>query len=199
MPAFGDHHSLMRFGEIVDQFIRFGMADHSPDRDFDFQIFAGLAGLVTTQPVLAARGSKDVVITKFKKGGFLRLGNEVDIAAIAAITAARSAARYEFFATEGNATVTAISGFDGDLRFVDEQLLCRDGLNTDETSGATFVLVLHDSGYLREQSVVPADADVDARLELRTALPDEDGSARYQLSAEPLDAEPLRVTVATVT
>jgi hypothetical protein len=50
----------------------------------------------------------------------------------------------------------------------------------------------------REQRVVPAPADVEARVELRPALPDQDLACVDGLSAETLDAEALGVGVATV-
>jgi hypothetical protein len=49
------------------------------------------------------------------------VGGEINIAAVAAITAARSAPRNKLFPAEGDAAVTAIACFDRDFGFVDEQ------------------------------------------------------------------------------
>src|SRR2546426_7417659 len=51
---------------------------------------------------------------------------------------------------------------------------------------------------LREQRVVRAEADVQARAKPRAALPDENAAACHELAAEPLDAEHLRIAVAAV-
>src|SRR5205807_5416628 len=49
-----------------------------------------------------------------------------------------------------------------------------------------------------EERVVPADTDVGAGLEARTALPDQDRTGGHLLAAEFLHAEALRFTVAAV-
>ena len=49
------------------------------------------------------------------------VGCEVNIAAVAAITAAGPAARNILFPAKGDAAVTAIACFDRDFGFVDEQ------------------------------------------------------------------------------
>jgi hypothetical protein len=45
----------------------------------------------------------------------------------------------------------------------------------------------------REQGVIPTPADTVARVEVGTALPDNDLARVDLLAAEPLDAEPLRI------
>src|SRR5215471_7754842 len=65
-------------------------------------------------------------------------------------------------------------------------------LDVDEAAAAAFVFELNDPGYLREQRVVFADADVHARFKLRSALTDQNRAAADELPAEALDAEPLR-------
>ena len=57
---------------------------------------------------------------------------------------------------------------------------------------------LDGAGCLGEQGVVAATADVDAGVEVGAALTDEDLAGLDDLAAEPLDAEPLGVGVATV-
>jgi hypothetical protein len=49
-----------------------------------------------------------------------------------------------------------------------------------------------------EERVVFAATNVQPRLNPRAALADDDGAARYQLSAESLEAKPLRVRVAPI-
>ncbi len=54
------------------------------------------------------------------------------------------------------------------------------------------------AGLEGEKCVVAAAADVDAGMEVRAALPDDDLAGLDDLAAEALDAEALRVGVATV-
>src|SRR5215510_14001871 len=59
------------------------------------------------------------------------------------------------------------------------ELLGRGGRNDrDEPAVRAVVLELHGAGHLREQRVVLAEADVLARVELASALADEDRAAR---------------------
>src|ERR1700690_4458991 len=69
-------------------------------------------------------------------------------------------------------------------------------MDADEFSEMSAVAELDDAGDLREQRVVLAETDVFARLELRAALPYDDRSGGNQLSAETLDAQPLRIRIA---
>jgi hypothetical protein len=50
----------------------------------------------------------------------------------------------------------------------------------------------------REERVVAAPPDIEAGVELRAALPDQDLARVDGLAAEPLDAQPLGVGVAAV-
>jgi hypothetical protein len=107
--------------------------------------------------------------------------------------------------------VTSVPRFYGDRGFVDEHwegasftrrgpaapaLVC--GLDTNEAACAAFVFELNDAGDLCEQSVVFADADINARLEFRTALSNQDRTSSDELSSESLYPQPLRMAIATV-
>src|SRR3954451_17932580 len=70
--------------------------------------------------------------------------------------------------------------------------------NADEAPARPVVFELHPSGDLRKERVVLAEADVQARTELPSALANEDGAARHDVAVEPLHAETLRVAVAAV-
>src|SRR5438552_4591584 len=59
-------------------------------------------------------------------------------------------------------------------------------------------LELHVAVDVREEGVVVAAADVEARLEPRPALPDENAAAGHELAAEALDPEHLGIRIATV-
>jgi hypothetical protein len=52
----------------------------------------------------------------------------------------------------------------------------------------TLLLKLHVPIFLREQGVIPANSNVDAGMEPRAALPNNDVARNYLLAAEYLDA-----------
>ena len=58
---------------------------------------------------------------------------------------------------------------------------------------------LDGAGGRREQRVVAATSDVHAGVEVGAALADDDLACLDDLAAEPLDAKPLGIGVATVT
>ena len=76
--------------------------------------------LVAAFAVPAAVRAKRVVEAEFQERVFLVVGDQVDAAAVAAVTAARTAPRDELLPPKGNATVTAVSGVHRDFGFVDE-------------------------------------------------------------------------------
>ena len=84
--------------------------------------------------------------------------------------------------------------------FAKRQLLRCDfhGLDHDELAERSAIDELDASGDLREQGVVLATADVQARLHASAALAHDDRSARHELPAESLKAKSLRVRVAPV-
>jgi hypothetical protein len=124
-------------------------------------------------------------------------GNHRDIAAIAAIAAAGSAARDVLLAPEREAAIAAIARLNGDDYFIYEQSLL-DRFDADELANPAAIAKLDNAGDLGEQGVVFAPAHVLAGLEGCAALPDNDGTAGHQLTAKHLHTEPLRVGIAPV-
>ena len=74
----------------------------------------------------------------------------------------------------------------------------RNRLNADEAACPAFVFKCNDAGDFCKKRVVSADADIFAGLELCSSLPDQNGAAADELTAESFDAEPLRMTVAAI-
>ena len=70
-------------------------------------------------------------------------------------------------------------------------LLCGDGLDRGEAAAVAMVRELDASGDLGKESVVRADADVGAGLDLGSALAHDDGSAGDELATEGLYAKAL--------
>src|ERR1041384_7429603 len=78
------------------------------------------------------------------------------------------------------------------------RLVLVDRIDGDELAHAAAVGELDDAGDLGEERVVLAAAYVGAGLDAGAALADDDGAAGDELSAESLDAKPLRVRIAAV-
>lgn len=70
--------------------------------------------------------------------------------------------------------------------------------NADNLPVLAVFLESYNARYLRKESVVPPDTDVDSRLKPRSALANDDAAGRDQLSPEPLHTETLGIAVATV-
>ena len=89
----------------------------------EFEIRAVGAGAVRSLAVHAAlgvgQGMEPVVNQRVDVGA----GDDVNRAAVAAVAAARSAARHELLATERQTPASAMSGFDVDVYFVNEQFV----------------------------------------------------------------------------
>ena len=72
------------------------------------------------------------------------------------------------------------------------------GVHADKFAGPALFFKLHDAIYQGEQSIVLAAAHVLARLPTRAALAGENISAQHALTAKFLEAEPLRIRVASI-
>ena len=197
VAAFGDHDALIGLREVVQDFSGFVVVDDGAHWNFDFQVGAAVTATVAAFTVAAAFGAEHVIESEFQKGVFVDIGDEVDVSAVAAIAAAWTAARDEFFTAEGYAAVSAVACFNCDFGFVYERGLFH-WLDRNESSGCAFVFKLHNAGDLREERVVLADADVQAWFEPRAALANEDRAAGDELAGKALHSKPLRVAVATV-
>src|ERR1700722_3321891 len=97
----------------MDHLTRFRIGDDRADSDGKFEALTVVSGLVASQAVLSTLCFKGVIETKFKKGIFVRIGNQINFPPTAAITAAGAAFGNEFLAPECNASVATVPGFYG--------------------------------------------------------------------------------------
>jgi hypothetical protein len=162
-----------------------------------------------------------------EQGGGLRVDDEADVAAATAVRAVRAAERLELLAPDRGAPVAAVAagGVQDDAKARAErvcgwwdakgaarlraepprrQCVCvpspASGLGDDDVDDLAAPTVAEEDGpgSESEQGVVLATAHVDAGVEVRTALADDDLAGLDDLATEPLDAEPLSVGVAPV-
>ena len=188
--ALHNQYTLAGLREIVEDLARFIVVDHRTYRHRNEEIFATASVPVASFAMPAAFGTEGMIEAEFQKGVFVGIADEINAAAGAAVTSARPPSRNKLLPPEGNATVTAVAGFNCDFGFVDERGLF-DRLNRNESSAVALVFEVHDAGDLREKRVVLSDADVVARFELRAALPDQNRSSRHKLARKTLHAQPL--------
>src|SRR4051812_40578654 len=117
-----DDHTLIRLGEIVNQFATLYVVNTGTNRNFQDDVVACLSGAVGTFAVTPALRVVFRIETKMNQGvvRLARLHDHVPTAPPVAATGA--ATRDELLPAEGNATVAAVAGLDTDFRFIDEHL-----------------------------------------------------------------------------
>ena len=123
MPATasrGDQNALSGRCKVVTHLVGFRVVDNRSHRHRDFQIVAVLSVPVAALAVLAAVCAKRVVVSKFEEGIFLGVGDQIDVAAVSTVSAARTAPRNEFFTSKRDTPVSTVTGTHGNLRFVNE-------------------------------------------------------------------------------
>jgi len=82
--------------------------------------------------------------------------------------------------------------------FIMSGLLLGWGVDADLESCPVFSLELHDTVNKRKERVIRALLDIAARMKLGPPLPDEDIACLDKLAPEPLYAETLGLTIASV-
>jgi len=110
--ALCDEHSLARLREVVKQVSGFVIVNGGAYRDSDLHVFAILAMPIAALAVMAASCAKDVIEAKLQKSVLMRVCNEVDVSAIAAVAAARTASRNELLTSKCDRPVSAVARFD---------------------------------------------------------------------------------------
>jgi len=116
----GNEDALSRLREVVKEVTALEVEDHSAQGNGNLEIISALSMLVAAFAVPAAVRTERVVVAEFQERVFLIVGDQVDAAAVAAVTSARTASGDKLFPPKGNTAVPAVSGVDRDFRFVYE-------------------------------------------------------------------------------
>jgi hypothetical protein len=82
------------------------------------------AGAIATLAMASAFGGVFWIETEVKKGVVMFAGSHYDVAAVASVAAAGTAARNILFASEREAAIAAVARFYGDEDFVNKQDYC---------------------------------------------------------------------------
>ena len=120
VSALRDEDALVGPREVGEDLARFFVPHDRTDGQEDFQIVAPLSMAVGAEAVLAAPGAVMGLMPKGVQRVQRRGRADVHVAAVAPVAAGRAAPRNEFFATERDTPVSAVSGGDHDLGFIDE-------------------------------------------------------------------------------
>ena len=118
--ALRDQDALAGLGQVGDLFAGILIGDNRADRDGQNHVRAGMSGAIGTFAVASAIGFEFAIVAIAQQGVVVRIGFQINAAAMAAVAAGRPAARHEFLAAERDAAVPAVAGLHIDFGFVDE-------------------------------------------------------------------------------
>src|SRR6185295_16547877 len=100
----GDNPKLViGSGEIVQQLTGLVVIDDGSARNSNIEIFSVLAAPVAAHAMLSAFSFKRMLEAKFEQRIFVGIRNQIDIATVATVASAGSAARNKFFPPESDA------------------------------------------------------------------------------------------------
>ena len=118
--AMGHEQALLRRHQVPDQLVRIGIISACPGRDADHEIAPGAARALCPGPRLSRFGLEAPLITELDEGVETPLGDQIDAAAIAAVSAIGSAPRDVLLTAETQAAMAAGAGLHLDDRAIDE-------------------------------------------------------------------------------
>src|SRR5689334_3602441 len=116
----GNQETIPRLSEIVQHLARFVIVDDGAHRYRQFNGLGVAARAIAAFAVAPAPGGVFRIESKMEQGIMVFARHHNDIATVAPIAAARSAARDKFLAPECHAPVSAVASLYADSDFVDE-------------------------------------------------------------------------------
>src|SRR5260370_11785968 len=102
-----DQYALARRGEIGDGRATLIVEHQCADGNLQDHVLTGMAGAIGAFAVAAAIGFEFAIVAVTEQRVVIRIGFEIDAAAIAAVAAGGTAARHVFFAPKGHAAIAA--------------------------------------------------------------------------------------------
>src|SRR5712671_1408069 len=118
--AAGNHHALVRGGEIEYFLAGLFVVHYGPDRNLQKYVDAFPSALVGAFPVASAFRLVFRIETEMDQRVVALAGFHNYISTLAAVAAGRSAAGYVFLAAKRHAAIAAVARFDSDFSFVDK-------------------------------------------------------------------------------
>src|SRR5262249_14744221 len=101
--AMRNENALAGRGEIGERFVVLAVVDHRANGNLQNHAVAGMPREIRPSAVTAAVGLKFAIVAVAQKRVVVRIRFKINAAAVAAVAAARAAARNVFFAAESNA------------------------------------------------------------------------------------------------
>jgi hypothetical protein len=106
--------------QVAERLVGLGVVDHRAHRHDDLEVGTALAAAVGAAARLAVRRLEGAPVAEVGQRVESLVRDEVDAAAVAAVTAVRAPERDELLATEAHHAAPAVAGLDLDRGFVDE-------------------------------------------------------------------------------
>src|SRR5260370_5583823 len=106
-----NQYALARRGEIGDGRAALIVEHQCAEWNLQDHVLTGMAGAVGAFAVAAAVGLEFAIVAVTEQRVVIRIGLEIDAAAMAAVTAGGTTALHVFFAPKIHATIAAVAGF----------------------------------------------------------------------------------------
>src|SRR5215204_2590264 len=178
----GDDDRLAFFGEVRDPYplVSALLEDLRAHGNFEREVGSGLSRPQRAFALRAVPGLEGLLKPVVEEGIEVGARDEINAAAVTAVTAVGAAPRHELLAAEAQGALAPVSCRDVDLYFVNEHLYLALGArrdlalfqrkDRDDPALGAVVGELHGAVDLREKRVVLAQPDVEAGAELAPAL-----------------------------
>jgi hypothetical protein len=125
--AFGDHESLPVFRNVDQLSAHVRIKNYGADRHGQFDIVTCTTRAVTSLAVTTALGRMLRIKAEVQQCVVVRVPDDHDVTARAAVATARAASGDVFFTPKGQAAIAAVPGFYSDSYFVDKHVEKRKG------------------------------------------------------------------------
>ncbi len=118
LTAMGNQDFLSRLGQICKQIIVGSIADHGSRRNRDNNVISAFSMHFLNQTRCSVACFNGFGIAQLCQSCFICVDTEIDVAALAAVTAERTAIGIEFLSAPGNTASAAIACFHVQLNII---------------------------------------------------------------------------------
>ena len=115
-----DSLGMVKLIGVLEEEFGIEIDDNGPDRDRNFEIRAASTSAVLTAARRSIGGTESPVIAEIRERIDARRADEIDVRALAAVTAVRATERHELLAAKAHCTPPPVAGLNCNSCFVDE-------------------------------------------------------------------------------
>src|SRR5438876_9517995 len=119
-PPMSDQYALARRGEISNRRAALIVKGKRADGHLQDHVLARMAGAVGAFAVASAIGLEFAIVAVAQQCVVVRVGFQIDVAAMAAVTAGGTASRNVLLAAKSHAAVAAVAGLHENFGFINE-------------------------------------------------------------------------------